>query len=97
MLKPKCITKDKNGNVQCLGHSADGYITPCCWMNDNNTIFYQEKFKISNNKSIKDITQSKEWIEFYKLLADEPKKAPWVCHKYCSEDSKNDTFGVENL
>ena len=66
-------------------------------MNDNNTIFYQEKFKISNNKSIKDITQSKEWIEFYKLLADEPKKAPWVCHKYCSEDSKNDTFGVENL
>ena len=52
MLKPKCITKDKNGNVQCLGHSAEGYITPCCWMNDNNTIFYQEKFKISKYKKI---------------------------------------------
>lgn len=95
MLKPKCIIKDSNGDVQCLGHSAEGYITPCCWMNDNSTMFYQEKLKISNNKSIKDITQSKEWIEFYQMLIDEPEKAPWVCHKYCSENSINDKYGVK--
>ena len=80
VLRPKCIVKDKNNDVQCLGHSAEGYIIPCCWMNDNTTIFYQEKFKISNNASIKSITQSKEWIDFYKMLIDEPEKAPFTCH-----------------
>ena len=97
VLKPKCIIKDENNDVQCLGHSAEGYIIPCCWMNDNRTVFYQEKFKISNNTSIKSITQSKEWIDFYKMLIDEPKKAPHVCHEFCGISSKNDNYGVQNL
>ena len=94
MLKPKCMIEDENGNTKCLGHSAEGFIVPCCWMNDNTTIFYQEKIKISNNSSIKSITQSKDWIDFYKMLIDEPEKAPFTCHEYCGLSSKNDNYGV---
>ena len=100
MLKPKCIVPDENGNIQCLGHSAQGYITPCCFIDAYSEhrgiaqdIFYQEKMKISNNDDIKDITQSKEWIDFYTLLQDAPEKAPRVCFIKCSENSKGDVYG----
>jgi hypothetical protein len=110
VLKPKCLNPDIQGKAQCLGHSARGYLTPCCmvavtvskytveWIDgDPNTkdaahdIFFQEKLKIINNNNIIDIIQSKEWLDFYKLLQEEPDKAPLVCHKHCSHDSPNDT------
>jgi hypothetical protein len=98
VLKPKCLNPDIQ-EAQCLGHSARGYLTPCCWMDNNSInnkniahdIFFQEKLKIINNNNIIDIIQSKEWLDFYKLLQEEPDKAPWVCHKHCSHDSPNET------
>ena len=100
MLKPKCIIKNDEGNIACLGHSAEGYLTPCCWIDAfpwhrgiSQAIFYQEKFLISNNESIKDITQSQEWVDFYIMLQKEPDKAPPVCHKMCSENSVIETYG----
>ena len=100
MLKPKCIIKNDEGNIACLGHSAEGYLTPCCWIDGflkdrgiSQDIFYQEKFLISNNESIKDITQSQEWVDFYIMLQKEPDKAPPVCHKMCSENSVIETYG----
>ena len=112
VLKPKCLIPDEGGNTQCLGHSAQGYLTPCCWIDANpktrgiaQDIFYQEKLKISNNDNIIDIIQSKEWLDFYTLLEEEsarasdwhPNKAPRVCYKMCSTDSsKGDIYGVKS-
>ena len=100
MLKPKCIIKNDEGNIACLGHSAEGYLTPCCWIDAfpdhrgiSQAIFYQEKFLISNNESIKDITQSQEWVDFYTMLQKEPDKAPPVCYKMCSDNSVIETYG----
>ena len=100
MLKPKCIIKNDDGRTASLGHSAEGYLTPCCWIDGflkdrgiSQDIFYQEKFLISNNESIKDITQSQEWVDFYIMLQKEPDKAPPVCHKMCSENSVIETYG----
>ena len=103
MLKPKCIIPDEDRNIQCLGHSAQGYLTPCCFIDAYpklrgiaQDIFYQDKMKISNNNNINDIIQSKEWLDFYKLLQEEPDKAPKVCHKKCSTDSSiGDVYGVK--
>lgn len=101
-LKPKCITPENMNVAQCLGHSAQGFITPCCFIDAYpqkrgiaQDIFYQEKFKISNVKSIKEITQSKEWVEFYLMLQQHPEEAPKVCWKMCSEDSVVDNYGEE--
>ena len=100
MLKPKCIIKNDEGNTACLGHSAEGYLTPCCWIDAfpdhrgiSQAIFYQEKLLISNNANIKNITQSKEWIDFYTMLQKEPDKAPPVCYKMCSDISVIETYG----
>ena len=100
MLKPRCLVPDENGNIACLGHSAEGYLTPCCWIDafsylrgNSEGIFYQKKFLISNNDNIIDITQSKEWIDFYTMLQEEPNKAPPVCYKMCSDDSVIDNYG----
>ena len=100
MLKPKCIIKNDEGNIACLGHSAEGYLTPCCWIDAfpwhrgiSQAIFYQEKLLISNNANIKNITQSKEWIDFYTILQKEPDKAPPVCYKMCSDNSVIETYG----
>ncbi len=92
-LKPKCINHKDYMKAQCLGHSAQGFLTPCCWIDawpklrgDADDIFYQEKFKISNVKDVKkDILESKEWVEFYMMLQQKPNKAPPVCFKFCGE------------
>ena len=102
VLKPKCLIPDEEGDIQCLGHSAQGYLTPCCWLAANprgiaQDIFYQEKMKICNNDSINDIIQSKEWLDFYTLLQEEPDKAPKVCYKMCSTDSSvGDVYGIKS-
>ena len=100
MLKPKCIIKNDDGRTASLGHSAEGYLTPCCWIDAmfdlrgvSQDIFYQEICLISNNANIKDITQSQEWINFYTMLQKEPEKAPPVCHKMCSDNSVIETYG----
>ena len=104
VLKPKCIPEDSSNHAlqlsQCLGHSAEGYITPCCWMDSEwnlrdyaQDIFYQDKFKISNVQNIKEITQSEEWKDFYIMLQERPEDAPSVCRKYCFENSVGDKYG----
>lgn len=99
MLEPKCLSIT---TPQGIGHSAEGYLIPCCWMDAYprirgiaQDIFYQEKLKISNNDNINDIIQSKEWIDFYILLRQEPDKAPPVCYRKCdSNSSRGDIYDV---
>jgi len=105
VLKPKCIIPDEDGNTQCLGHSAQGYLQPCCFIDAYpqnrgiaQDIFYQEKMKICNNDNIIDIIQSKEWLDFYTLLQEEPYKAPKVCYDHCSTNSrKGDVYGGRKI
>ena len=103
-LRPKCIPSGKQtfSEVQGLGHSAQGFILPCCWMDvdpmrreKKQEVFYQEKFKISNVKNIEEIIHSKEWVEFYLMLQQAPNRAPEVCYKKCGEDIVGDKYGEE--
>ena len=104
VLKPKCIPVDNTNDAlqmsQCLGHSAEGFLLPCCWIDSGwnlrdelQDIFYQDKFKISNVQNIKESTQSKEWTDFYTMLQERPEDAPRVCKKYCSENFTVDKYG----
>ena len=106
VLKPKCIPVDNTNDAlqmsQCLGHSAEGFLLPCCWIDSGwnlrdevQDIFYQDKFKISNVQNIKEITQSKEWTDFYTMLQERPEDAPRVCKRYCSTDYVGDKYGEE--
>ena len=81
-IYPKCIN-----NQQQFGHTARGYILPCCWWDRPNLFnseikdLVQEKFKLTNIDSVAQIVESDEWKKFYADLADG--KAPSLCHTFC--------------
>lgn len=82
-IQPKCL----NGRQE-LGHTARGYILPCCWW-DIPFLFdseikelVKEKFKLDNVSDIKQVLESEEWKTFYADLR--VGKAPSHCYKYCS-------------
>lgn len=81
-LFPKCLNKSFQ-----MGHTARGYILPCCWA-DRPDLFesdmkdlVKEKFKLDNVQSVKDVIHSKEWENFYKDL--EAGNGRKICYIYC--------------
>jgi acetyl-CoA carboxylase beta subunit len=84
-IKPKCL----QSNTRPLGHSAEGYLLPCCWCDnivhkDKYTeLLYQEQLKIQNNDRIESIIDSREWQQFVDAIhSDDP---PNVCKTFCGE------------
>lgn len=81
-----------------FGHSALGFITPCCWCDKifdapefikmdkrdpKLAMLFRDHLKIENNKSIQEIFQSEEWQQFYQSLLNGPEEAAETCKKYC--------------
>lgn len=82
-MYPKCLSGE-----QQVGHTARGYILPCCWW-DRHDLFnseikdlVKEKFKLTNVDTVAEIFESEEWKTFYKNLANGI--APSLCHTFCS-------------
>lgn len=80
---PKCLNSDHE-----LGHTARGYILPCCWA-DKPDLFesdmkdlVQEKFKLSEITNVEEVTQSSEWVHFYDNLSKGI--GCDICNIYCS-------------
>lgn len=93
MIDPKCL-KGEN----CLGHSARGYLVPCCFFDNEYSLkndipqLIQEKLNLANVDSINEILQSAEWLAFLKLLEEKSDDLPYPCHYYCGE---NRTYKVK--
>jgi len=84
MIKPKCLPP---GGKE-LAYTATGYIVPCCWVDcpegwEEPQIkrLYQNKLKVSNNKDIESIVNSREWSEFFEELKTNPS---YTCKRFCS-------------
>ena len=87
-LYPKCMKKNDKGDYigKPCTYDANGYLLPCPWA-DKKFPLALEKFHISNVEDpIIDIFQSEEWIEFYRVLQEEPNNAPDLCKLLCSYD-----------
>lgn len=100
MLKPKChpywiINGDKviNNEQVSVGHTATGYLTPCCWTNpidpSRHDIFdyglMDEELQIKKHKSLKTIFISPQWVKLHHTLINDPENAPVVCKIKCNE------------
>ncbi len=79
-FRPSCIHDNKEP-----AYSSTGYILPCCWcdtgfllQDEDLSTIVQSKFKLDNVDKISDITESKEWKDFFKF-----EKIPLVCQRYC--------------
>lgn len=86
-LYPKCMKKNSNGEYigKPCSYEANGFVLPCPWAKKD-FILAQPHLHISQVDSVYDITQSEEWIEFYRVLQEEPDNAPDLCKLLCSYD-----------
>ena len=79
-FRPSCIYDNKEP-----AYSSTGYILPCCWCDtgviledEDFASIVQEKFRLDQAQSIKEIVESKEWKEFFEFNT-----IPVVCQRYC--------------
>lgn len=82
-LDPQCLQGRE------LGHSAMGYVMPCCWMAEGNVetkypTLCNENTKIQN-KNFSEI--NKAIFDFKKMLKNNPHQAPLKCWEKCSNKS----------
>lgn len=86
-ITPRCL------NGRDLGHSAMGYITPCCWFGDVNV---EEKYpslcnsqtKIENVNSIEEIFEHPGWKEYEYFLSSKQENAFPICWSKCGTNYK---------
>ena len=95
-IKPQCLTKKKGkDHGKTFGHSARGWVLPCCWCDvvkpdkePEIKKLMSEKLLLKNNKKIEDIIDSEEWKRFYNIITTPSlyEQTPKVCKRRCSYD-----------
>lgn len=69
-------------------YSATGFILPCCYADNSHISEFSElmtdDLKLENNTDVKNIINSKQWLNFFDMLRNAPNKAPRHCKYYCS-------------
>lgn len=85
-IVPQCLNPGHN-----LTYSATGYILPCCYSDNHNIedfkFLMKEELSLNNVNDIhKDIINSDEWKNFFKLLLESPESAPRSCKYYCGSN-----------
>lgn len=93
-MNPKCVDK-KSPQWKEYGHSAKGFLMPCCWCDristENDPLLhdlYKEHLHLDNVETIDEIIFSEEWQKFLDAMKDY-RTAPEVCKYYCSLDNNN--------
>jgi hypothetical protein len=100
-IKPKCHpywivdgVRVKNKPV-AMEHSSRGYILPCCWLDSprdelneelNQFGMLDESLKLENNRSVKSIMITPQWIKFHKTLIENPEMATSTCKDRCGRE-----------
>jgi hypothetical protein len=92
-IKPKCLYANKD-----LAFTTTGHLTPCCWVNNSFSEPYLKnllspEMNIDNFSSLEEILESEPWNELYRILLEEPEKAPHTCKFYCGRPLNEDPEG----
>jgi hypothetical protein len=92
-LIPKCCL-----GTQHLAITNRGHLIPCCYVDtplgtgDPKIQELLKVSKISENNSIETILNTREWVEFEKMLLNPEGPWPEVCVHYCQKRSDEDLF-----
>lgn len=88
-LIPKCIESNKS-----FGHSAGGWLLPCCWLDPNQEVLktndvninalFTDDLKLENVDSIEEILFSDAWLNFNEVLLGPYENVPKICKLNCS-------------
>jgi len=90
-IYPRCL-KNENDKIKmkAYGHSAKGYILPCCWCDvadpeDDPEIqkLMTDELHLSKVDSIDEIVLSDQWTFFYNSITKNYENAPKCCQRQC--------------
>ena len=87
-IKPKCLFENKPA-----AYTSDGYMLPCCWMDDPPVYRYvvesglkDEELLLSNHERLDDIFTSDQWENFFRILLYDPENSSYMCKRKCGVD-----------
>jgi len=90
-IKPKCL--DFTKNQKGAAYTSDGYMLPCCWLDDPPVYRYikeaglkDPELALANNEKLEDIFSSTQWEKFFETLLNNPEKTSYMCKKKCGVD-----------
>lgn len=96
-IYPKCLYE-----LQPAAYTSDGYMLPCCWMDDPPVYRYikecglkDEELLLSNNDRLDDIFTSDQWENFFNTLLNDPDNASYMCKKKCGLNINLDDIQAE--
>ena len=85
-INPKCHSG------KGIAYVSTGHFLPCCWCDNLHPKvrnyfktfgFFDDELKIENNENIEDILMSSTWIDYHKVLLQQPHKASFICKQNC--------------
>ena len=97
-IRAKCLafgTRDNKG----AAYTSDGFMLPCCWLDDPPVHRYLKKsglknpkLSVENNDNLEQIFGSDAWENFFQKLVNDPDNCSYMCKKKCGiELTDNDT------
>jgi len=91
-IDPKCLKFNTTEN-KGAAYTSDGFMLPCCWMDDPPVHAYITKcglkdpaLAVANHTTLDTIFTSDQWENFFTILLIEPEKASYMCKKKCGVD-----------
>ena len=92
-IDPVCVPFDKNGEEReqqnCVAFGSHGWYMPCCWCDqsqdtrNNYMDMYSKHLHASTGITPREVLESPEWQNFFKVIFEDPQNSSHVCQKYC--------------
>jgi hypothetical protein len=98
-IKPRCLTFNPKSYHKPAAYTSDGFMLPCCWLDDPKNDFGVEYFglkdehlRVKNVDSIADIFKSEEWDFFFHTLLHDQRHAMKHCKYKCGNLRKDNNL-----
>ena len=98
-IKPRCLTFEPKAYHKPAAYTSDGFMLPCCWLDDPKNDFGVEYFglkdehlRVKNVDKIEDIFKSEEWDFFFHTLLHDQRRAMKHCKYKCGNLRKDNNL-----
>jgi hypothetical protein len=98
-IKPRCLTFEPKAYHKPAAYTSDGFMLPCCWLDDPKNDFGVEYFglkddhlRLNKAESIEAIFKSEEWNHFFWTLLHDQKHAMKHCKYKCGNLRKDNNL-----
>ena len=98
-IEPRCLTFNPKSYHKPAAYTSDGFMLPCCWLDDPKNDFGVEYFglkddhlRVKNVEKLEDIFKSEEWDFFFHTLLNDQQRAMKHCKYKCGNLRKDNNL-----